>query len=160
MSHRPSSSIALAFLCGTVVGVACTFFVSISRKTRQDTVSADDSCQSLYYDTNLGDDGQGLIEIGTCDTNVKDTLFSVKPAAKFLDRDFYSKAVDLLPTVCVDIIVQRKCDNKVLLLFRRDKPVAGTWWWVGGRAFKGESFFQTALRKTSAETGNHSLTSS
>jgi len=148
---RNSSSVTLAFLCGTVVGIVCTFLVS--RETKHDSICADDDCQSLYYDTNLGSEGRGLPEIGTCDANIKDTLFSVKAEAKFLDKDFYGKAVDLLPTVCVDIIVQRKIDNKVLLLYRRDKPVAGVWWWVGGRAFKGESFFQTAIRKTAAETG-------
>lgn len=156
MSLRNSSSVTLAFLFGTVVGVVCTFLVGRHpKKTKHELINGDDDCHSLYYDTNLGSEGSGLPEIGTCDTNVKGTLFSVKPEAKFLDKDFYRKAVDLLPTVCVDIVVQRKLDNKILLLFRRDKPVAGVWWWVGGRAFKGESFFQTAIRKTAAETGNY-----
>ena len=154
--NSSSTSAGLAFLFGTVVGVVCTFLVGYPRKSKskhEESITADDDCQSLYYDTNLLSEGRGLPEIRTCNSSIKDTLFSVKPEAKFLDKDFYSKTVDLLPTVCVDIVVQRKIDNKVLLLFRRDKPVAGVWWWVGGRAFKGESFFQTALRKTAAETG-------
>jgi hypothetical protein len=137
------------------MGVVCTFLVFRPRKTKHEepSATADDDCQSLYYDSNLGSEGSGLPETRTCDIKVIDSLFSVKHEAKFLDKEFYNNAVDLLPTVCVDIIVQRKLDNKVLLLFRRDKPVAGVWWWVGGRAFKGESFFQTAIRKTAAETG-------
>ena len=154
MTLRNSTSVALAFLFGSLVGIVCTFLVGSPKRTTHESVTADDDCQSLYYDTNLGGEGQGIPLIKTCDKNIKE--FSVKPEAKFLDKDFYSKAVELLPTVCVDIVVQRKLDNKVLLLFRRDKPVAGVWWWVGGRAFKGESFFQTAVRKTAAETGNHS----
>jgi len=42
--------------------------------------------------------------------------------------DFYKQAVEHLPIVCVDVICQRN-DGRVLLFYRRDKPVAHLWWW-------------------------------
>ena len=42
--------------------------------------------------------------------------------------DFYKQAVENLPIVCVDVICKRS-DGKVLLFYRRDKPVAHLWWW-------------------------------
>ena len=147
MSARTSLE---AFLCGAAVGAVCTY---LWQQRYSSSSTADDDCHSLYYDTNLQDEGKGLPFLNTCDVDVKESLFSVKPEYKFLDKRFYKQAVELLPTVCVDIIVQRQKDKKVLLLYRRDKPVAEVWWWVGGRSFKGESFFQTAVRKTASETG-------
>jgi len=42
--------------------------------------------------------------------------------------DFYKQAVENMPIVCVDVICKRS-DGKVLLFYRRDKPVAHLWWW-------------------------------
>ena len=42
--------------------------------------------------------------------------------------DFYKQAVENLPIVCVDVICKRS-DGKMLLFYRRDKPVAHLWWW-------------------------------
>lgn len=144
MSTRPPFEV---FLCGAIVGAACTYLWQ-----RRSISTADDDCHSLFYDEELQNEGKGLPFLNTCNVDVKENQFSVKPEYKFLEKPFYSKAIDYLPIVCVDIIVQRP-DKKVLLLYRRDKPVAGVWWWVGGRAFKGETFYQTSIRKTAAETG-------
>jgi ADP-ribose pyrophosphatase YjhB (NUDIX family) len=71
-----------------------------------------------------------------------------------LPKDFYELAVEALPLVCVDIVCRRKSDGKILLFYRRDPPVATVWWLPGGRIFKGETFYDTAIRKIRDETGN------
>jgi hypothetical protein len=32
---------------------------------------------------------------------------------------------------CVDVILQRKVDNKLLIFYRRDAPAAHIYWWPG-----------------------------
>ena len=149
---RTSSAVALAFVAGLGAGAAVTALL-LRRRTpqqQQQPALADDECQSLFYDTQLAPDGRGLPLVRTVS---KEPLYTVKPEYRFLPKEFYAEAVNVLPTVCVDIIVQRVVDGKVLLLHRRDPPVKGVWWWVGGRAFKGETFYATATRKVVDETG-------
>ena len=40
-----------------------------------------------------------------------------------------------------------------LLVQRATEPVKGVWWLPGGRIYKGETFFDAAIRKTKEETG-------
>eukprot|EP01035_Chromulina_nebulosa_P017642 gene17642-23220_t len=37
---------------------------------------------------------------------------------------------------------------------KRDAPASQIWWWPGGRMFRGETFYDTAIRKIKDETGN------
>jgi NUDIX domain len=143
---------AAGTVLGTVLGAACSYFI-VRQYSTINEIPADDDCQSLFYDSNIDPTGKGLPIVSTCSSEVKEKVYTVKPEFKFLPRDFYAQAVEFLPTVCVDIMCRRKCDGKLLLFFRRDKPAAKIWWWPGGRAFRGETFFQTAIRKTADETG-------
>lgn len=43
--------------------------------------------------------------------------------------------------------------KECLLVQRASEPVKGVWWLPGGRIFKGETFFDTAIRKAKEETG-------
>ena len=56
-----------------------------------------------------------------------------------------------LPVVAVGVVVIR--DNRVLLIRRRNPPLAGTWSLPGGRQEFGESFVETARREVREETG-------
>jgi len=40
-----------------------------------------------------------------------------------------------------------------LLVERGSEPVKGVWWLPGGRIYKGETFFDAAIRKVKEETG-------
>lgn len=54
---------------------------------------------------------------------------------------------------CVDVILQRKVDSKVLIFYRRDAPAANIFWLPGGRLFRGETFADAAKRKIRDECG-------
>ena len=138
-----------------VIGSAITLIVLKKKRYDEDIQdnNFDDNCFSLFYDTNLASDGSGMPLTKTCSPDIRSELFSVKPEFKFLSKEFYSQAVETLPTVCVDVMCQRKSDGKFLLFFRRDAPAAGIWWWPGGRSFRGETFYETAIRKAADETG-------
>ena len=63
----------------------------------------------------------------------------------------YKKIVELVPIVCVDIILTFK--GKYVLVKRATEPLKGEWWVVGGRAYKGEPTVETAKRKVREELG-------
>lgn len=63
----------------------------------------------------------------------------------------YKKIVELVPILCVDIIL--KHNKKFILVKRKNEPLKGKWWLVGGRAFKAEKTIDTAKRKVWQETG-------
>lgn len=79
---------------------------------------------------------------------------------KFLPSKFYADMVHNCIVCCTDIILVRTnpvasttSKKECLLVERASEPVKGTWWWPGGRMFKGETFFDTALRKIKDEVG-------
>jgi 8-oxo-dGTP pyrophosphatase MutT (NUDIX family) len=118
-------------------------------------VSGDDDCYSLYYDKVPGSNGSGFQQHpqSVISPETIAQMHTVHPEHARLPFDFYKMAVESLPIVCVDVVCKRNTDNKLLLFFRRDKPAASIWWWPGGRMFKGETFFDTAVRKILDETG-------
>jgi hypothetical protein len=76
---------------------------------------------------------------------------------KFLPADIYSQMVRNSIICCIDCLIIRKntLNNKTecLLVQRATEPVKGVWWLPGGRIYKGETFFDAAIRKTKEETG-------
>jgi len=61
-----------------------------------------------------------------------------------------------MPFISQTVLVRVNPKTKVeecLLVERGAEPVKGVWWYPGGRMFKGETFFDTALRKVRDETG-------
>lgn len=114
---------------------------------KPESLMTDDNCNSLFYSDEILSDGRGFPTANSVDDREVNRLKQVHPEYIRLSKELYGGIVANIPTVCVDIICQREVDNKVLLFYRRDKPAKGMWWLPGGRMLKGETFFDTALRK-------------
>jgi colanic acid biosynthesis protein WcaH len=65
--------------------------------------------------------------------------------------ELYTKIIDLIPIVCVDIIIEY--NKKYLLVKRNNKPLKNEWWVVGGRILKNELAEDACRRKMLEETG-------
>jgi colanic acid biosynthesis protein WcaH len=63
----------------------------------------------------------------------------------------YKQIIEVLPILCVDIILTNTKDEH-LLIERAREPLKGFWWVIGGRVLKGESLKEAALRKIKEET--------
>ena len=68
-----------------------------------------------------------------------------------IPAEHYVKIVELLPILCVDIVVQNR-RGEYLLVKRANQPKKGQWWPMGGRVLKGETLEQAAIRKTREES--------
>lgn len=74
----------------------------------------------------------------------------MKPTKK-INNKLYKKIVELVPIVCVDVILEYR--GAYVLVKRATEPLKGSWWIVGGRAYKGEPTLKTAKRKVKEEVG-------
>ncbi len=70
---------------------------------------------------------------------------------KIIPTDFYSTIVDVIPILCVDVVIRD--DNKFLLVKRKSEPLRGRWWVPGGRVRKGETITTATKRKIKEELG-------
>ncbi|MBP7087942.1 MAG: NUDIX domain-containing protein [Candidatus Omnitrophica bacterium] len=70
----------------------------------------------------------------------------------FIPREEYKKIIDVLPILCVDIMVQNP-KGEYLLVKRANEPLKGQWWVIGGRVLKGETLVEAAMRKVKEEVG-------
>ena len=66
----------------------------------------------------------------------------------------YRQILRVLPILCVDIVIVGP-DGKYLLVKRRNDPLMGHWWTVGGRILHGEKALDAARRKLREEVGLH-----
>ena len=57
-----------------------------------------------------------------------------------------------IPILCVDLLIINDA-GEYLLVKRKDEPMKGRWWIVGGRILKGESLTKAAKRKAKEEIG-------
>ena len=84
-------------------------------------------------------------------------LTKIPQKNKFLPADLYGEMVRSCVVCCVDCLIVRfnPVTNKdeCLLVERASDPAKGIWWLPGGRLFKGETFFDGAVRKAKEETG-------
>ena len=69
-----------------------------------------------------------------------------------IEKDLYSKIREVIPTLCVDMVVTN-WRNEFLLIKRTQSPAKGQWWLPGGRVFKNETLQQAVLRKAREEIG-------
>ena len=149
----------VSFGLGIIIGVVITTYIpSLLRKNNNDVIykKADDNFQSLFYSTLTNEQlvsGIGFPNINTIDTITKQKLLTIQQEYKRLDINLYKQVVENMVITCIDIIIQRKVDGKLLLFYRRDAPAKGIWWWPGGRLFRGETFDEAAKRKIKDETG-------
>jgi ADP-ribose pyrophosphatase YjhB (NUDIX family) len=143
-------------LQGFVVGI-CTIslgYYLFARPKRHNEIESDDSCNSLFYGDTLATAGHGFPSTKSINAEIVSNLTKVHKEYCRLPFDFYKNAVESLPILCVDVVCMRRSDRKILIFYRRDKPAAKIWWLPGGRMFKGETFFATAIRKIRDETGD------
>ncbi len=144
--------ITFSAFCFGVYHIVCS---SYSCEKRTINVKwADDDCQSLFYGKQAAANGRGFPNLNTVDKSSVAALTTTHNEYSKLPFDMYKRCVECLPIFCVDVVCRRKSDGKLLLFYRRDKPAAGIWWWPGGRMFRGETFFDCAVRKIRDETGN------
>lgn len=68
-----------------------------------------------------------------------------------IPRKLYRKISANVPIVCVDLLIWR--DHKLLLVRRKNHPLRGHWWLVGGRVLLGEDPKDAARRKAKEEAG-------
>ena len=69
-----------------------------------------------------------------------------------IENELYDKIREVLPTVCVDLLVTNQ-QGQYLLAKRTEKPAKGSWWFPGGRIHKGETWEECAKRKGKEELG-------
>lgn len=65
----------------------------------------------------------------------------------------YAEIVKSMTISCVDAFVYSFENKTYLMIQRTTAPGKGKWWLPGGRVFKGESFYEAAIRKTKKESG-------
>lgn len=151
----------MSFVVGAVTATIITLLVL--RRKREDgedekgddgeDEKGDDDFGSLFYPAKIEPEGRGVPDVRTCDPETRDRMCTVHKDYRFLPKDLYASLAELCVITCVDVILQRRCDKKLLLFYRRDAPAASIWWWPGGRMFRGETFSDTARRKIKDETG-------
>ena len=69
-----------------------------------------------------------------------------------IENQLYNKIREVLPTACVDLLVTNE-EKQYLLAKRTEKPAKGSWWFPGGRIYKGETWQECARRKGREELG-------
>lgn len=71
----------------------------------------------------------------------------------FLSNKIYKICLESLPIVTVDVIILNNSFDKILLFKRKNKPLDGVFYTIGGRTLKNESIIDTAIRKLKEEAG-------
>jgi colanic acid biosynthesis protein WcaH len=66
----------------------------------------------------------------------------------------YKKTIGLLPIFCVDVVIRDRA-GRYLLVKRKNQPLKGCYWVVGGRVHRGELAKVAAQRKMYQEVGLH-----
>ena len=81
------------------------------------------------------------------------------PGRLFLDNyipdKLYSQIHELMPIICVDIVVYNGYDWTILQLRRDREPEKGSMWFPGGRLLRNEKLDDAAHRIVQSETGLH-----
>lgn len=70
----------------------------------------------------------------------------------YMDATLYSQALSHLPVVTCDVVLTGP-GNKTMLLKRKNKPLQGQFYTLGGRMLKRESIAQCAVRQLNRELG-------
>ena len=69
---------------------------------------------------------------------------------KFIDNDTYNQVINHVPIFCVDVIIEN-VQGQYLLIKRKNEPLKGHWWVIGGRVLKAERCRDAAIRKIKQE---------
>jgi colanic acid biosynthesis protein WcaH len=79
-------------------------------------------------------------------------LRTPREAPRLLPAEEYQKVVTSLPILCVDLVLSDR-GGKYLLVRRKNEPLKGEWWVIGGRVHIGETVEAAARRKAREELG-------
>ena len=69
-----------------------------------------------------------------------------------IPEQLYRQIISVIPILCVDVIIRNEA-GRYLLVRRRNEPLKGDWWVVGGRILQGEYAHQACVRKILEEVG-------
>lgn len=72
---------------------------------------------------------------------------------KRLPKDVYAQIVASIPVLCVDLLISYPGKEGVLLVLRKNEPLAGMLWPPGGRVLRGETIKEAAHRLAKEELG-------
>ena len=70
----------------------------------------------------------------------------------FIELEQYRNIILTVPTLCVDLVI-RSSTGKFLLAKRKNQPLQGLFWTIGGRVHRGETVEVAARRKAREELG-------
>jgi 8-oxo-dGTP diphosphatase len=76
---------------------------------------------------------------------------SLRKLRRKIPDKLYNKIQKLIPIVCVDAIIET--EKGILLGKRKNQPVKGYFWFIGGRVLYGETLEDAVERKVLEETG-------
>jgi colanic acid biosynthesis protein WcaH len=71
----------------------------------------------------------------------------------YLPENIHKICLESIPIVSVDIVILDDTKEKTLLFKRKNNPLKGIFYTIGGRVLKNESLIDTALRKLKDEAG-------
>ncbi len=69
-----------------------------------------------------------------------------------ISEHLYRQIISVMPIICVDVVIRNQV-GKYLLARRKNEPLMGDWWVVGGRILHGETALQACARKMLDEVG-------
>ena len=69
-----------------------------------------------------------------------------------IEEELYRTILRSVPIACVDVVI-RNPSGRYLLVRRKNEPLAGEWWVVGGRVHHGETLLDAVSRKMREEVG-------
>lgn len=76
---------------------------------------------------------------------------SLEASNPLIETRLYRKISSRIPIVCVDLLIWHEW--KLLLVKRKNHPLKGKWWVVGGRILLGEEPLDAVKRKAKEEVG-------
>ena len=85
------------------------------------------------------------------DSRRDETGAGVEAPISLISPRLYKKISKSVPIFCVDLLIQR--EGKFLLVKRKNNPLKGKFWIIGGRVLLGEDPIEAAHRKAREEVG-------
>ena len=85
------------------------------------------------------------------DVGGDETRNRVEAPYSLISPRLYKKIARSVPIFCVDLLIQK--DKEFLLVKRKNSPLRGKFWIVGGRVLLGEDPLEAAHRKAKEEVG-------
>lgn len=72
---------------------------------------------------------------------------------QWIPEELFNKIQNVIPIVCIDLVVVKESESLVMLFKRKIPPEVGKWVNIGGRIFKGERLDEAIQRQANYEFG-------